>query len=680
MSKRDAQETTKSEAKTSAITALRLKKSWLLNTTPDPQLDELTLLSAEVCRTSMAFVNIVHEGEQCLKSKIGFKLATIKLDQGFLFQTNLSSNPYIVVDASQETSDGGNSLLLEHKKTAFFAGIPLITRDGIALGTLCAVDIVPHTITDRQIASLKSIARQIVGHFERKLLEIELKDRERFLSRTLGMIPDLVSYIDSDIRYRYASPAYKEWFNVEAEKILGQKMESFLGAQAFERVRPFIERALAGEPQNFQVTLPYIIQNKTVTKMIWLHYIPDHDDQGNVIGFYAVVRDLTPLKTVENELLTRSRELAAALADSKENENRFKALFDNSPMGMIKLDSKYRFVQANSAYMKFTGYSEAELLKMNIYDITHPDDFDITTEKLQHFPISTQDLYRFEKRYVHKNGKTIWVLVTSRAVWSADGTHTLFSAVEDVTEIRANEMELKLVQAKLIASAKLASLGEMAAGVAHEINNPLAIILGQAEYLLGKMAQGTQQMTRIQSGLAIIQSTSDRIAKIVNGLRSFSRSGATNDLELADLTDIVSSTLDLCRERFKSYGIELTVKNLAHIQIECDPTQISQILLNLLNNSFDAVEKSAEKWLTLEVVDKVDRIAIFVCDSGMGIPKTLISKIMDPFFTTKEVGKGTGLGLSISKGIAETHHGMLNYVEGCDNTTFELILPKKQPK
>lgn len=130
-------------------------------------------------------------------------------------------------------------------------------------------------------------------------------------------------------------------------------------------------------------------------------------------------------------------------------------------------------------------------------------------------------------------------------------------------------------------------------------------------------------------------------------------------MELIDPSRLVEDALKLCRERFDKYGVDLRVSLDAssELEIKARPSQITQVLLNLLGNSFDAVEKSSEKWVELSLVKAKGKLVIKVTDSGKGIPDWVTEKLMDPFFTTKEVGKGTDLGLSISKGIIEEHWG-----------------------
>jgi len=241
--------------------------------------------------------------------------------------------------------------------------------------------------------------------------------------------------------------------------------------------------------------------------------------------------------------------------------------------------------------------------------------------------------------------------------------------VRDVTEQRRAEEQL-------VQSSKMASLGEMAGGVAHEINNPLTIIQGRAIRLmqLSEREDGVPKEVLVESLKNIVE-TSRRIAKIVKGLATFSRNAENDPLEPAELNRVIEDTLELCRERFSENGIKLQVNEVFSAMISCRPTQISQVILNLLNNAYDAVKDAKEKIVKVEVsTDDPNWVQIRVTDSGPGISKEVADRMMEPFFTTKGVGQGTGLGLSISKGIVEGHQGKLFLDTRKERTSFVVEL------
>jgi C4-dicarboxylate-specific signal transduction histidine kinase len=177
-----------------------------------------------------------------------------------------------------------------------------------------------------------------------------------------------------------------------------------------------------------------------------------------------------------------------------------------------------------------------------------------------------------------------------------------------------------------------------------------------------------------------IELTAHRIVKIISGLRTFSRDAKNDPMTIVGLKDIVTETLDYCQERFKNKGVDLSVSKIPEVQLECRPAQISQVILNLLNNSFDAVESQKDKSIGINLVSQNDKLEIQVWDSGTRISESILTKLMQPFFTTKQVGKGTGLGLSISKGIAEDHQGSLTYDRNSLKTQFILSVPLRQIK
>ena len=252
--------------------------------------------------------------------------------------------------------------------------------------------------------------------------------------------------------------------------------------------------------------------------------------------------------------------------------------------------------------------------------------------------------------------------------------------VEDRTnELRVSQKESEQHQAKLVTAAKLSSLGEMAAGIAHEINNPVSIIHAKSTQLRRWTKSNKVTQDQMIKSLEVIERTALRITKIVDGLRNFARDGKSEMSTELLVSKIIADASGLCEERLKSHGIALEISLPEDFLFCCKVTQIEQILVNLINNSFDAIVECEDPWIRIEVKKDHENVKFILTDSGNGIPENVVEKMMNPFFTTKPIGKGTGLGLSISHGIARDHGGELTLNRASKNTQFVLTLPLKGP-
>ncbi|MFW7381950.1 MAG: sensor histidine kinase [Oligoflexus sp.] len=248
----------------------------------------------------------------------------------------------------------------------------------------------------------------------------------------------------------------------------------------------------------------------------------------------------------------------------------------------------------------------------------------------------------------------------------------------DIHNRKMSEMRLQEQQAALIQTAKMSALGEMAGSVAHEINNPLAIIDGLARQIRIQLARSPLSVPKIMKNTEKISQTVLRIAAIIKGLRAISRDGTEDPFLPKRLDELFANTLSLCKERTKHNGVRLILENQISedVEIECRESQIIQVLVNLLNNAFDALADKDHRWVKIIAQDDQNQVRISVVDSGQGIPEDLRAKMFQPFYTTKPVGTGTGLGLALSKGIIESHGGVLYYDESFATTAFTMLLPK----
>lgn len=238
------------------------------------------------------------------------------------------------------------------------------------------------------------------------------------------------------------------------------------------------------------------------------------------------------------------------------------------------------------------------------------------------------------------------------------------------------ENMLKERTAQLLGQSKYSELGMMSAGIAHEINNPLAIIQAKTTQLLRSYRDPNKQKD-LADGLQQILYTSERIDKTIQGIREFVHQDDKFSDEEIRVPDLVNDVLAFCGQRMKNHGVNLRFYGIENKTVRGHRIQLEQVILNLLNNSFDAIEFLPDKWIEMSVQETPEATQIFMKDSGVGIPPEIAERMMEPFFTTKDLGKGTGLGLALAFGIAQKHGGKLEYVNGPQHTTFLLELPKK---
>jgi len=249
--------------------------------------------------------------------------------------------------------------------------------------------------------------------------------------------------------------------------------------------------------------------------------------------------------------------------------------------------------------------------------------------------------------------------------------------VQDLKDRKRAEQELEASRAQVVFSSRLSALGMMAGGIAHEINNPLAVIHASAENI-SRMAESGSVPVPVLKNCNRISQTADRISRIVRSLRHVARESSGDEFRETPVREIVDETLELCAERFRAHNIRLVVSAVEPgAVISCREAQICQVLLNLLQNAYDElVDREGERWVKLDVTCCAGWVVFSVSDSGPGIATQYRAHIMEPFFTTKPVGKGMGLGLSISRSIALEHGGALELVEeSSPYTCFRLKLP-----
>jgi len=244
-------------------------------------------------------------------------------------------------------------------------------------------------------------------------------------------------------------------------------------------------------------------------------------------------------------------------------------------------------------------------------------------------------------------------------------------------QIEEKEREIIMKQGQMHHANKMASLGEVAAGMAHEINSPIQAINMTAQRVQRQLKKN-MPVDDIDSSMERIINSVSKVSKIIDSLRKVSRDSTNDNFIQVGVSTLIEDIERMTEERFKVNNIKFEVKynnTSTDQQIQCQSMQISQVLMNLVNNAIDAIENVEDKWIIISIKKNEDKLFISVTDSGETIPESIVEKMFEPMFTSKDVGKGTGLGLSISKEIALKHNGLLYLDTKSTGTCFILELP-----
>jgi PAS domain S-box-containing protein len=333
-------------------------------------------------------------------------------------------------------------------------------------------------------------------------------------------------------------------------------------------------------------------------------------------------------------------------------------------------------IDVNDMALKVYGYQRDEVIGKN-HRILNSGIHSRNFFKDLWQTIQEGNIWRGEICNKAKDGSLHWLDTTIVPFLDEENKPYRFMSIrKDITVRKKMEEDLKHEQRKRSTIERLSAIGEMAANIAHEIKNPLSIILLQTHILRELEASGALTLAEACGGVEKIEQVAKRINKIIAGLLSLSRNADSDPLERVSTKALIDGTVEFCASSLEKRKVSLLRDpEEKEFFIECRPIQISQVLLNLINNAKDAIEKLDKKWIRISVENAFGSVKISVSDSGNGLTPKIRARIMEPFFTTKLDGKGTGLGLSISRKILESHGGEL-FLAGTKNTCFVVKLPE----
>ncbi|UCG11056.1 MAG: PAS domain S-box protein [Deltaproteobacteria bacterium] len=363
-----------------------------------------------------------------------------------------------------------------------------------------------------------------------------------------------------------------------------------------------------------------------------------------------ILNDKKAIEKASEELMWLNRNLEDMVRQRTDqlskSEEKYRRIFEGSMDIILVLDSQGRFLDINQAGLSILGYASKDELASST---TFADLLDSHQDPRNLLKETATAGFRKDLECNVRNrdgGSRTWLFsLTARR--KTDGKLTGFEGIaKDITHRK--KMEEQLLQAD-----RLASLGELSAGVAHEVNNPLGMILGYTQLLLRSEPEGTQDF----QDLKIIEKHARNCKAIVEDLLNFARSSETQKGVL-NVNDLLREVVSVVEHQFKLDNVTIKTHLGTSVPMLCaDGEKLKQVFMNLLMNAKQAIEEGGQIQIITEHDSSRDQVTVTVADTGSGIPPEVLEKIFDPFFTTKPTGQGTGLGLSVSYGIIKDHLG-----------------------
>jgi PAS domain S-box-containing protein len=488
----------------------------------------------------------------------------------------------------------------------------------------------------------------------------------------LDNIPARIAVFDTDYRYMYANRELLGFLQLSAEQVVGRHFAEVLGDAFYERCRPMLERVAAGEAVQVEGWVDHPIAGRRFLQQSLVPFAPDG---GKTEAIAAFARDQTDLRLREQDLAMRQRELHAS-------ETLKASILDNALNAFVSTDAGGHIVEFNPAAEAMLGFRRDEVIGRPVSNVLIPERFRAAHQagmRRIHAGDRPRVLGKMLELHALRRDGTEFPI--EMVLWRSDVGDDVFytASIVDVTERHKAVQQIERQREALRQSEKLTAMGTLLAGVAHELNNPLAILMGRANLLEEKTSDRA-----IQDELRRIRETANRCGRIVRTFLDMARSKPPQRSNVT-LNDAVLAATDLLRYGYRTHGIALElVLADALPAIHADPDQIVQVVVNLLVNAQQALAGIAgERRVVVRTgverspVGGQPRVWLRVEDTGLGVPAELRSRIFEPFFTTKSSGLGTGLGLAMSRTLAREHGGdlVLEAESPRDGATFVLMLP-----
>ena len=673
-----------------------LRRYRVLDTPAEASFDDLTVLASRVCQVPVALVSLVDEDRLWFKSCVGASIQEHPRESGFCAHVILQREEVLeVCDTLADDRFSQMPMVASEPYFRFYAGAPLVTPEGLTIGSLCVLDYQPRQLTPEQKDSLVALSRQVVSQLEFRRQAEELMregaEREAAQAKLRAQNEQLICSEAETARLLALTEKARSALVIalEAEQQAGQDLRE--SEERFRQLADNIREAfwisdltrteMIYISPAFEVIWGRSCASLHDSPQIWLDAIHPEDRQrlqeeaavyhrhGAYDAEYRIMRPDGTLRWIRDRAFPvrnaagevyRMAGVAQDITERKLGEDRLReqaSLLDRAQDAIIVRDLDHRVTYWNKSAERLYGWSEEEVLGKAVKDLLYKDT--TTFEKACEDVFSAGE-WVGELHQVSKTGTALivegrWTLLRD----AAGQPKGILGINTDIT--RQKKLEHQFLRAQ-----RMESIGALAGGIAHDLNNVLTPITMAIDFLRLKVTDA-----KCLEVLDTIASSAHRGADMVGQVLSFARGVEGRRIEVQP-RHLIMDIERICRETFpKDIQLHITVERDLWT-LQGDPTQLHQVLLNLCVNARDAMLRGGTltvharnvmldaQFASMNIeANPGSHILFEVHDTGTGISRESIDKIFDPFFTTKELGKGTGLGLSTSLSIVKSHGGFM---------------------